>query len=106
MYVLILRNGDRVVAKEKYQVKGANAVFVTKMGDLEVAPALAQIDVEATGRVNSQGVGDAQLMEWVDAKSGPFPRPRRHPPFEPRAIQAPHRREGGELLCVRPRRPV
>jgi hypothetical protein len=67
VYVVILRNGSRVVAKEKYQIKGPNALFVSKIGTYTSIP-LAQIDVEATDRVNSQGLGDAQLLAWVDAK--------------------------------------
>jgi len=73
VYVVILRNGDRVVAKEKYQVKGPNAVFMTKIGTWTSIP-LSQIDVAATERVNGQGLGDAQLLEWVDAKK-PVPTP-------------------------------
>ena len=67
VYVIILRNGDRVVAKEKYQVKGPNAIFATKTGTWTSIP-LSQVDVDATDRVNGQGLGDAQLLEWVDAK--------------------------------------
>jgi len=73
VYVLILRNGERVVAKDKYVVKGPNAVFATKIGVWTSIP-LSQIDVEATDRVNNQGLGDAQLLEWVDAKK-PIPTP-------------------------------
>ncbi len=67
VYVLILRNGGRVVARDKYQVKGPNALFVSKIGTYTSIP-LSQIDVEATDKVNSQGLGDAQLLAWVDAK--------------------------------------
>ena len=38
VYVVVLRNGTRVTAKEKYQVKGPNAVFVTKIGTLTSIP--------------------------------------------------------------------
>ncbi len=71
VYVIILRNGERVVAKEKYQAKGPNAVFQTKIGIWTSIP-LDQIDMESTDRVNNQGLGDAQLLEWVDAKK-PIP---------------------------------
>ncbi len=75
VYVVILRNGARVVAKAKYQVKGPNALFVSKIGTYTSIP-LAQIDVEATDQVNSQGLGDAQLLAWVDAKKvAPTPTP-------------------------------
>ena len=61
VYILILRNGDRVIAKEKYQVKGPNAVFITKTGTWRSIP-VSQIDMEATEKVNGQGLGDAQLL--------------------------------------------
>lgn len=73
VYVLILRNGDRVIAREKYQVKGTNAVFLTKTGAWTSIP-LSQLDVEATKAVNAQGLGDAQLLAWVDARK-PVPTP-------------------------------
>ncbi len=73
VYVIILRNGDRVIARDKYQVKGPNAVFATKTGTWTSIP-LSQLDAEATERVNGQGLGDAQLLEWVDAKK-PLPTP-------------------------------
>ena len=75
VYILILRNGDRVIAKEKYQVKGPNAVFITKTGTWRSIP-VSQIDMEATEKVNGQGLGDAQLLEWVDfMKPVPTPTP-------------------------------
>ena len=78
VYVVILRNGARVVAKEKYKVQGPNAVFVTKNGTFTSIP-LDQLDVEVTDKVNSQGLGDAQLLEWVDAKKL-LPTPTPTPP--------------------------
>ena len=75
VYVIILRNGARVVAKDKYQVKGPNALFVTKIGTYTSIP-LSQVDVTATEKANSQGLGDAQLLAWVDAKKvEPTPTP-------------------------------
>ena len=75
VYVIILRNGARVVAKDKYQVKGPNALFVTKIGTYTSIP-LSQVDVNATEKANSQGLGDAQLLAWVDAKKvEPTPTP-------------------------------
>jgi len=78
VYVVILRNGARVVAKEKYQVQGPNAMFVTKNGTFTSIP-LDQLDVETTDKVNGMGLGDAQLLEWVDAKKV-LPTPTPTPP--------------------------
>ncbi len=75
VYVVMLRNGSRVVAREKYKVQGSNAVFVTKNGTFTSIP-LSQIDVAETEKVNGLGLGDAQLLAWVDArKVVPTPTP-------------------------------
>ncbi len=75
VYVVVLRNGSRVVAKEKYKVKGPNAIFATKIGTLTSIP-LSQVDVEATEKVNSLNLGDAQTLDWVDIqKALPTPTP-------------------------------
>ena len=77
VYVVILRNGTRVVAKEKYQIKGPNAVFVTKIGTLTSIP-LSQVDVQATEKVNALHLGDAKSLDWVDVqKVVPTPTPTR-----------------------------
>ncbi len=75
VYVVVLRNGTRVVAKEKYQVKGPNAIFVTKIGTLTSVP-LSQIDVTATDKANALNLGDAWALDWVDIhKLFPTPTP-------------------------------
>jgi hypothetical protein len=73
VYVVVLRNGARMVAKEKYQVKGPNAVFVTKIGTLIMIP-LSQIDVQATEKTNALNLGDAEALDWVDIQRV-FPTP-------------------------------
>ena len=78
VYVVILRNGERLVARERYKIQGTNAVFVKKNGTFTSIP-LAQVDVDATEKVNGQGLGDAQLLEWVDAKKV-VPTPTPTPP--------------------------
>jgi hypothetical protein len=74
VYVIMLRNGERVVAKDKYKVKGANAVFTTKIGTVMSLP-LAQIDVAATEKFNARHLGDAQALDWVDAGQHVAPTP-------------------------------
>jgi hypothetical protein len=75
VYVIILRNGNRIVAQEKYQVKGANAVFRNKVGTLMSVP-LEQIDVAKTERINGMNLGDAVALEWVDeVRPTPVPTP-------------------------------
>ena len=55
------------------------AVRRAKIGTYTSIP-LSQIDVEATDKVNARSLGDAQLLDWVDAqKVGARRRPRRRP---------------------------
>jgi hypothetical protein len=77
VYVILLRNGGRLVAREKYEVKGANVIFTDKIGTLKSIP-LVQVDVEATEKINKLGLGDAQALDWVDReqiKPTPTPTP-------------------------------
>ncbi|MGE5235010.1 MAG: hypothetical protein ACM3O7_01525 [Acidobacteriota bacterium] len=61
-YVVILRNGARVVARDKYEVKGPNALVTLKNGTLTAIP-LNQIDVQATEKFNTQHLGDAVPLD-------------------------------------------
>ena len=79
LYVIVLRNGSRVVAKEKYQVKGATAVFTTKIGTVTSLP-LSQVDVAATEKLNALNLGDAQTLDWVDNDQQAKPTPTPTPP--------------------------
>ena len=75
VYVIVLRNGTRIVAKEKFEVKGSSAIFRNKVGTLISIP-VSQIDMAATQKVNAQNLGDAIALDWVDAaKPTPIPSP-------------------------------
>ncbi len=76
-YVVMLRNGERIVAKSKYTVKGAMALITLKNGTLTSLP-VSQIDVKATDKVNALGLGDAVSLDWVDT-GGPPPTPTATP---------------------------
>jgi hypothetical protein len=78
VYIIVLRNGTRVVARERYQVKGPNAIFVTKIGTLTSLP-LSQIDTTATAKANALNLGDAEALDWVDIQKM-FPTPTPTPP--------------------------
>jgi hypothetical protein len=71
-YVVILRSGGRIVAREKYQVKGASAVITLKNGTLSSIP-LSQIDVDATEKLNARNLGDAVPLDWIDPALKPVP---------------------------------
>lgn len=76
-YVIYLKDGTRIVTQQKYAVKGSNAIFRTKLGALTSVPLVA-IDVARSDKVNSQGLGDAELLEWIDS-GPPTPTPRPTP---------------------------
>ncbi len=61
-YVLILRNGSRIVAREKYVVKGPSAEVMLKSGTLISIP-LDQIDVKATEAFNARHLGDVVVVD-------------------------------------------
>jgi hypothetical protein len=74
-YVVMLKNGSRVVARDRYQLKGSNVVVTMRNGTLTSIP-LAHVDLEATEKLNAQNLGDATPMEWVDAtRPTPIPTP-------------------------------
>jgi len=78
-YVIVLRNGSRVVAQEKYEVRGSNVVFKLRSGTLTSLP-LSQIDVDATEKLNARALGDAVPLDWVDSMEIP-PTPTPTPPI-------------------------
>ncbi|MBI4917303.1 MAG: hypothetical protein HY825_15805 [Acidobacteria bacterium] len=74
-YVIVLKNGRRVVGREKYVVKGNSAVIQLKNGALTSLP-LSQIDLPKTELVNSEKLGDAVSLDWVDMQEvQPTPTP-------------------------------
>lgn len=77
-YVVILRDGSRVVGREKYTVKGNNALLTLKNGTLVAIP-LDHIDVRATEKLNARNLGDATPLDWADVeeegRTAPTPTP-------------------------------
>ncbi len=73
-YVIMLRNGDRIVAHQKYVVKGSMALVTLKNGTLTSIP-LSQIDVAATDKLNARQLGDAVPLDWVDRTGRPIATP-------------------------------
>ncbi|HPC81904.1 MAG TPA: hypothetical protein P5234_00515 [Thermoanaerobaculaceae bacterium] len=69
-YVLILKDGTRQVAREKYRIKGKNVEFVTTSGTLRSIP-LALVDLKATEELNARNFGSAQPLDWVDGNEVP-----------------------------------
>lgn len=75
-YVVVLKDGSRVVAREKYEVKGQSAVVRLKNGALTSIP-LSYIDMAATERINAMKLGDAVAFEALDGE--PIVRPTATP---------------------------
>lgn len=73
-YVVILRNGSRVIARDKYEVKGQMAVITLQNGTLTSIP-MSQIDIPTTDKLNARNLGDAIPLDWVDPETKPKPTP-------------------------------
>lgn len=73
-YVVILRDGSRVVGRQKYTVKGNNALLTLKNGTLVSIP-LDHIDFDATEKLNARNLGDATPLDWADVQEEDRPRP-------------------------------
>ena len=73
-YVVLLRNGERLVARQKYVVKGSMALVTLRNGTLTSIP-LSQIDVSATEKLNARELGDAVPLDWVDQTGKPIATP-------------------------------
>lgn len=69
-YVLILKDGSRQVAREKYKVKGKNIEYVTTTGTLRSIP-IALVDLKATEELNAREYGSATPLDWVDGNEVP-----------------------------------
>lgn len=69
-YVLILKDGTRQIAREKYRIKGKNVEFVTPTGTLRSIP-LALVDLKATDELNARNFGSALPLDWVDGNEIP-----------------------------------
>jgi hypothetical protein len=69
-YVIVLKSGKRVVGREKYVVKGNNALIQLKNGALTAVP-LSQIDLPKTEKLNAENLGDAVSLDWVDGTETP-----------------------------------
>lgn len=69
-YVLILRDGSKQIARDKYKINGKVVEFYTTTGTLRSIP-LALLDVKATDELNARNYGSAMPLDWVDANQAP-----------------------------------
>ena len=70
-YVIVLKDGSTVQAREKYKVQGATALIVLPSGAQTTLP-LAQIDVARTEASNASDFGSATVLR---PSGGPAPTP-------------------------------
>lgn len=123
-YVIYLEDGSKIVAQEKYEVRGDKAYIVLQNGTRSMLDA-AEIDVARTEEANRSNLGSAVVIEGgeaVEARPAPPPRPpslrdlvRRDPAPPPRpatgngaaATAALPRTSSGHLdLAALPPRPL
>lgn len=123
-YVVYLKDGSKIVAQEKPEVRGGKAYIVLPNGTRTFLDA-AEIDVERTNEANRSNLGTALLIEGgeaVEARPAPPPPPptlrdlvRRAPEPPPRAssreaagaaVRLPRTASGHVDLAGVPRRPL
>src|SRR5215510_11168279 len=67
-YVIVLKDGSKIIAKEKPTVQGDRLVFVTRIGTAQSLP-VADLDKKATDATNKLvGNGDAIVVDTPDGK--------------------------------------
>ncbi len=71
-YVVFLRDGSKLIAKDKYRVAGAKALITLPNGT-ETEINLSEIDVARTEGANKENLGTAVVIE--DGKSTTTPKP-------------------------------
>ena len=78
-YVVVLKNGSKIRAREPIQIKGHQAIVTLPNGTVTSIP-LDQVDLVETERYNQLGLGDAIVMEGVGVGT-PVPTPTPTPPL-------------------------
>jgi hypothetical protein len=121
-YVIYLQDGSKIVAQEKYELRGGKAYIVLQNGTRTMIDA-AEIDAARTEEANRTNLGSAVVLEdgeAVEARPAPAPPPptlrdlvRRDPAPPPRpatangaATSLPRTASGHLDLAGLPRRPL
>lgn len=61
-YIIILKDGTRIEAKEKPSVRGKDYIYLTPLGSPQSIP-VTEVDQDKTDAYNKQGVGNAYVLE-------------------------------------------
>lgn len=118
-YVIYLKDGSKILAQEKYEIRNGQAHIVLQNGTRTFLDA-AEIDVARTEEANRSNLGSAVILEGGEAVEArpapPPPKPtlrdlvRRDPAPPPRsaaqAAAAPRTASGHLDLAAMPRRPL
>ncbi len=71
-YTIYLKDGTRIVAKEKYRVDEDGKAIITLQNGTQTFIKSSEIDVERTLRSNREGYGTALLLEEGKVIEGPI----------------------------------
>ncbi len=66
-YVVVLKDGSKIFARSKYEVRGANAVITLENGNITQIP-FSQIDVPGSDRYNKENVGNVIAISTPQEK--------------------------------------
>ncbi len=80
-YTIYLKDGSRIIAREKYTVKGERAILILESGTRSSMP-FDEIDIPRTDKANETNVGTAIVFE--DGKAVQLERNAAQPPAQPR----------------------
>lgn len=69
-YVIYLKDGSQVTAREKPTVQGKYLVFYTPLGAMQRVP-VAEYDEKKSNEMNSQGTGDAYVLGSTPEEKAP-----------------------------------
>ncbi len=100
-YVVYLRDGSRLIAREEPVIEGGQALIVLQSGT-QTSLAAAEIDVEKTRAANRSNYGSALVLE--DGKFTDTPT-ENQPPKRRRLTDLVHEGEAGPQARTPPRRP-
>lgn len=70
-YTIYLKDGNTLIAREKYRVEGDRAYFTLQNGTETYYP-LSEIDVERTAEANQKDVGTAMVLEGGRVREVPI----------------------------------
>jgi len=71
-YVVVMKDGSRMTARERFKVQGDLALITLPNGNLTQI-SLSKVDVAASDKLAKSGVGDATVLQTVDSTTKTLP---------------------------------